>query len=155
MEEHPIQGLMRTAMESIKGMVDVNTVVGDPVQTKDGTLVIPVSRVTFGFAAGGGDYGRSGGPEEEGEAGGERGLPFAGGSGAGVTVQPVGFLVVGPDSVRLLPVDGRAVYDRLLDLAPQVLGQVQTLLRGGQFEDRDERTRGNTNKAGLDEGDGL
>ncbi|HWI61654.1 MAG TPA: spore germination protein GerW family protein, partial [Symbiobacteriaceae bacterium] len=56
MAEHPIQGLMKTAMESLKGMVDVNTVIGDPVETQAGEVIIPVSRVAFGFATGGGEY---------------------------------------------------------------------------------------------------
>src|SRR5690606_37334977 len=111
MEGHPIEGLMKTAMESIKEMVDVNTVVGDAVETQDGTVIIPVSRVSFGFAAGGGEYGgdRGGmsGRQEAAKA------PFAGGSGAGVSVQPVGFLIVGHDQVRMLPVTDRAIYDRL------------------------------------------
>jgi len=122
-------------MESIKGMVDVNTVVGDPVETKDGAVIIPVSRVAFGFAAGGGEYegqsnarGHSG--DEDDEDGGA-GLPFAGGSGAGVSVQPVGFLVVGHGDVRMLAVDGSAVLDRIIDVAPTVLGQVQSMMRGG------------------------
>ena len=55
MAEHPIQSMMKTTMESIKEMVDVNTIVGEPVETPDGTVIIPISRVTFGFAAGGGD----------------------------------------------------------------------------------------------------
>ncbi|MEW6521972.1 MAG: GerW family sporulation protein [Bacillota bacterium] len=125
-DEHPIQGLMKTAMESIKEMVDVNTVVGDPVESPDGSVIVPVSRVTFGFAAGGGEY--------EGENGKRHGpetadMPFAGGSGAGVTVQPVGFLVVGQGTVRMLPVDGGAVFDRLIDLAPQVLTQIQGMVK--------------------------
>lgn len=123
---------MKTAMESIKDMVDVNTVVGSPVETKDGSVIIPVSRVSFGFAAGGGDYeaAQEGGGELEGGGGGNH--PFAGGSGAGVSVQPVGFLVVAHDDVRLLAVDGSAVLDRIIDVAPTVLGQVQSMLhRGG------------------------
>lgn len=56
MAEHPIQGLMQTAMENIKGMVDVNTIVGDPVNTPDGSVILPISKVAFGFAAGGSDY---------------------------------------------------------------------------------------------------
>jgi len=159
--EHPIQGLMKTAMESIKEMVDVNTIVGDPVQTEDGQVIVPVSRVTFGFAAGGGEYGgsptngdgnggnrggegrggadgggRGGGGGGEGDGGGGEGgheagqLPFAGGSGAGVTIQPMGFLVVGQRSVRMLSVDGRAVFDRLIDVAPQMLGELRGFLGG-------------------------
>lgn len=124
---------MKTAMESIKDMVDVNTVVGSPVETKDGIVIIPVSRVSFGFAAGGGDYEgvQNGSPEggsPEGDGGGNH--PFAGGSGAGVSVQPVGFLVVAHNDIRMLAVDGSAVLDRLIDVAPTVLGQVQSMVRG-------------------------
>lgn len=118
--------MMKTAMESIKNMVDVNTVVGEPVESQDGSVIIPVSRVTFAFAAGGGEY-----AGEEGQDGGQEqsGLPFAGGSGAGASVQPVGFLVVGQGTVRMLPVHGGAVVDRLIDLAPQMLGHLMTLVR--------------------------
>lgn len=56
MQGHPIEGLMKTAMESIKDMVDVNTILGDPVETPDGSVIIPVSRVSFGFAAGGSEF---------------------------------------------------------------------------------------------------
>lgn len=119
MTDHPIEGLMKTAMESIKDMVDVNTVVGDPVETQDGTVIIPVSRVSFGFGAGGGEFAPRSGDRDGGDAGGAN--PFAGGSGAGVSVQPVGFLVVGQGQVRMLPVDGVSLVDRLIDLAPQVM----------------------------------
>lgn len=119
MGEHPIQGLMQTAMESIKQMVDVNTVVGDAVETGDGGVIIPVSRVSFGFAAGGGEYGTR---RPESGAG-----PFGGGSGAGVSVQPVAFLVVQRGDIRLLPVEANATVERLIDLVPDVLEQVATM----------------------------
>ena len=118
---------MKTAMESIKDMVDVNTVVGDPVETTDGSVIIPISRVSFGFAAGGGEYGPSRGNGVQAEEG-TTSYPFAGGSGAGVSINPVAFLVVGNGQVRLLPVDNRAFYDRLIDLAPQVLEYVNCFL---------------------------
>ncbi|HLS88541.1 MAG TPA: GerW family sporulation protein [Sphingobacteriaceae bacterium] len=122
--DHPIQGLMKTAMESIKEMVDVNTVVGDAVEAKDGTVIVPVSRVSFGFAAGGGEYSSAMAQGAEGS------LPFGGGSGAGVTVQPVAFLVVSSSGVRLLPVTDRALYDRLIDLAPEVLDRIGAMIQG-------------------------
>ena len=119
--EHPIEGLMKTAMESIKGMVDVNTVVGDPVSTPDGGTIIPISRVSFGFAAGGGDYAP--------QSGNGAGHPFGGGSGAGVTVHPVGFLVVQGETVRLLSVEKGDVVDSLMNNAPMLLDQLQGLFR--------------------------
>jgi sporulation protein YtfJ len=116
---HPIEALLRTAMTSLEAMVDVNTVVGDAVETGDGTTVIPVSQVSFGFAAGGAEYG-TGAPR------GREELPFGGGSGAGVSVRPVAFLVVHQGSVRLLPADPRGSVERLLDLAPEVVDRILT-----------------------------
>ncbi|MDI6906318.1 MAG: GerW family sporulation protein [Thermoanaerobacterales bacterium] len=122
MEQHPIQGLMQTAMESIKQMVDVNTVVGDPVETPDGIIIIPISKVAVGFAAGGGEF-------EIARDDGASTYPFGGGSGAGVSVQPMGFLVVGQGQVRLLPVDANGIADRLIDLAPAVLERLDNYLK--------------------------
>jgi sporulation protein YtfJ len=118
---------MKTAMESIKEMVDVNTVVGDPVETPDGTVVIPVSRVALGFAAGGGEFEINKGSDES-------VYPFGGGSGAGVSVQPVGFLVISAGQVRLLPVDANVIADRLIDLAPQVLEKIDAYLQRSDRE---------------------
>ncbi|NMP22437.1 GerW family sporulation protein [Sulfobacillus harzensis] len=116
---HPIEGLMKTAMESIKGMIDVNTVVGQPVETRDGGTIIPVSRVSFGFAAGGGEYWSR--PTDN------DGHPFGGGSGAGVTVHPVGFLVMHGDNVRLLSVDKGDIWESLANNVPQLIDQLQSM----------------------------
>lgn len=121
-QSHPIEGLMQTAMQSIKEMVDVNTVVGDAVETNDGTVIIPISQVACGFAAGGGEYelnNSSKNPE----------LPFAGGSGAGVSVKPVGFLVVKMNDVRLMSVSGNPLAERVVDLAPQLMDKLENLLK--------------------------
>ncbi|NLM46576.1 MAG: sporulation protein YtfJ [Firmicutes bacterium] len=128
MQEHPIQGLMKTAMENIKEMVDVNTIIGDPVETHDGTTIIPISRVSFGFAAGGSEFESSQEEEKKGkkDEAGQGSLPFGGGSGGGVSVQPVAFLVVSnTGQVRLLPVDRNAVFDRIMDVAPQIIDQLK------------------------------
>lgn len=123
MEDHPIQGLMKTTMDSIKEMVDVNTIVGDAVETMDGSIIIPISKVCFGFAAGGTEYKSklsSSRNEEEPSK-----LPFGGGSGAGVSVQPVAFLVVGNGQIKLLPVNYNSVIDRIVDLAPEVMENIE------------------------------
>lgn len=130
MEDHPIQGLMKTAMENIKEMVDVNTIIGDPVEAPDGTIIIPISRVSFGFAAGGSEF-DSGDTEKKGKEDTPAELPFGGGSGGGVTVQPVAFLIVGNGTVRMLPVDRHAMLDRLIDLAPQLITQLQNIINTG------------------------
>lgn len=131
--DHPIEGLMKTAMQNIKEMVDVNTILGDPVETPDGNVIIPISRVTFGFAAGGTEFeanAAKGKDKNTANGGGEENkMPFGGGSGAGITLHPVAFLVVGKDQTRLLPVEGNMLVDRLIDAAPQLIERVQALFR--------------------------
>ena len=112
--DHPIDGLMKTTLDSIGQMIDVNTILGDPVETPDGNVIMPVSRVTFGFAAGGSDWAAES-PSVS------NGSPFGGGGGAGISLNPVGFLVVGNKQIRFLPVTSDAVFDRLLDVVPDVL----------------------------------
>lgn len=134
MAEHPIEGLMTTAMESIKDMVDVNTIVGDAVQAPDGTVIIPISRVAFGFAAGGGEYGTSCAIDESSKEDDERDriigkYPFAGGSGAGVSINPVAFMVVGNEQIRLLPVNINSSVDRILDLVPELFNKANEAIR--------------------------
>ena len=106
MAEHPIQGLMQTAMENIKEMVDVNTIVGDPVETPDGSIILPISKVGFGFAAGGSEFkiekdNNGNGQSKAGEHA-TVALPFGGGSGGGVSITPIAFLVVGVGVVVLM-----------------------------------------------------
>lgn len=128
MAEHPIEGLMNSAMENIKEMVDVNTIVGDPVETPTGEVIIPISRVSFGFAAGGGEFlSKTKGKEKEKEAE-TKGTPFAGGSGAGVSLNPVAFLVVGNEQVRLLPVTSNAAIERIINVAPELLHEFKDML---------------------------
>lgn len=114
--EHPVENLMKSTMENLRDMIDVNTVVGDAVETKDGNYIVPISKVTFGFASGGSEFGNSVKTVDN-----DNKLPFGGGSGAGVTVKPVAFLVVKEDCVRLLPVDQDNTYDRIVDSVPQIL----------------------------------
>lgn len=144
MNSHPIEALMRTAMESIKEMVDVNTIVGEPVETHDGKVIIPVTKVLCGFAAGGGDYTlnnagfASGGPKNGNGNQKSASFPFGGGSGAGVSVQPVGFLVVGDDEIKLLPVDGGTPIDRIIDLTPRLISQLQEIWPRPKEKPKDE-----------------
>ena len=122
MDRHPIESIMSTTMENIRDMIDVNTIIGDAISTSDGSTVIPISRVSFGFVAGGGEYTVRGGNHADSE------LPFAGGTGAGVTVQPLGFLVTNADQVRLLPAQPYAPIDRVIELMPQALCEIKNAL---------------------------
>jgi len=136
--EHPIEGLMKTAMQNIKEMVDVNTILGDPVETNDGSIIVPISRVTFGFAAGGSDFegAQPKGKEQKNQDGQEsNSLPFGGGSGAGITINPVAFLVVGKEQTKLLPVENNMVVDRILDAAPKLLDKLQAIFTSNNNSD--------------------
>ena len=122
--EHPIGELMQTAMASIKDMVDVNTVIGEPVVAATGATIIPISKVSFGYVTAGGDLSAQ---EKRHAQQGQGDFPFAGGSGAGVSVQPVGFLVVSGESVRMLPAQSLTVADRMVELLPGVVEDVKNL----------------------------
>ncbi len=135
MERRPIESLMGTTMENIKDRVDVNTVVGDPVQAGDGTTIIPISRVTFGFVAGGGDY--TTGEKKNAMRTIDDDLPFAGGTGAGVSVYPMGFLVVGNGQVKMLPTNYSTPVDRVMELLPQVLGEIKEVLSSGESKQQE------------------
>lgn len=129
MDNHPIEALMKTTMESLKDMVDVNTIVGDPVETPDGTVIIPISRVSFGFASGGGEYNvKTNRNTMDDDNRTESKLPFAGGTGAGVSVQPVAFMVVGNGEMKLLPVDQNAtMVDSIINFTPKLLDKIQAM----------------------------
>jgi len=108
-------------MNSLKEMVDVNTIIGDPVQSPDGLVIIPVSRITFGFASGGSEFNRNKNGEST-----ENSFPFGGGSGAGVSVQPVGFIVAGNNQIKLLTVDeGNTALSNLFDFASKLTDTIQ------------------------------
>lgn len=131
MSEHPIQGLMKTAMENIKQMVDVNTIVGDPVETADG-VILPISKVGFGFAAGGSEFtleqsmGKETPPHNA-----QVELPFGGGSGGGISITPIAFLVVGSMGVKVVPLDNQThIVERIIDTAPQVVDKIQNMIKG-------------------------
>ena len=130
MEKHPIESIMTATMESIRDMVDVNTVVGDPVPAQDGSTVIPVSRVSFGFASGGGEYGC----KDKSPSAPALGMPFAGGSGAGVTVQPVAFLVMDDAGARLLPAQYQTPIDHVLEAVPRLVSEIVSAIRGNSGE---------------------
>ncbi|MFC3750712.1 GerW family sporulation protein [Paenibacillus sp. GCM10012306] len=133
MSDHPIQGLMQTAMENIKGMVDVNTIVGDAVETPDGSVILPISKVAFGFAAGGSDYR----VEDDGSSGSVTGtqsgvklLPFGGGSGGGVSIRPIAFLVVGKGGVHIVPLDNQThLFEKIIDATPNLIDKIQSMFQ--------------------------
>lgn len=136
MSDHPIQGLMMTAMESLKEMIDVNTIIGDPVETPDGSVILTVSKVGFGFAAGGSEFkmdGSQGQGASQGQGQSQSGqsqpkLPFGGGSGGGVSITPIAFLIVNSHGVKMLHLDESThLYEKILELAPQAVDKIQQM----------------------------
>lgn len=117
-KQHPLNELMGTAAEKIRTLMDANTIIGEPIQTGEVTL-IPVSRLSFGFAGGGSDFStKHQKPEQENH--------FGGGSGASAKVDPVAFLIVHGDSVKLLPVSQSAMttVDRVVEVMPEVVDKI-------------------------------
>ena len=111
-----ISELVSSAMNNIKDMIDVNTIIGEPVETSDGTVIIPFSRVAFGFGAGGSEFG-------------DTASKFGGGSGAGVSINPAGFLVVSGGNVRLIPVgSGQTALEKLVDYLPEAVDKVSNFI---------------------------
>ncbi len=122
--QHPIESLMMTAMTSLENMVDVNTIIGDMLTAPDGTVIIPVSKVCFGFAAGGSEFNTNKLNKYSESAK----LPFGGGSGAGVHISPMAFLVVKDGSTRLMTLNGTSPVDKLIDLVPDVVEKANDFL---------------------------
>lgn len=122
--EHPIEDIMKTTMNSLKDMIDVNTIIGSPIETKNNTVIIPISKVCFTFASGGSDFKGETIDEytrKEKDETIQYRLPFCGGSGAGVCIKPVAFLIVSADTTKLLPVDYNSTVDKLIDYIPDVI----------------------------------
>lgn len=130
-ETHPIEGLMKTAMNSIQDMVDVNTIIGEPIETSNNMVIIPISKVCFGFAAGGSEFHsetvneyRKKDKEEEAKYR----LPFGGGSGAGVSISPVAFIVVMQDSIKVMPIEHTSAIDKLMDYVPDLMQRINNVV---------------------------
>ena len=151
MSDHPIQGLMTTAMESLKEMIDVNTIIGDPVETPDGSVILTVSKVGFGFAAGGSEF-KLEGSQSQGQGQGQgqsqsSSHPFGGGSGGGVSITPIAFLIVNSHGVKMLHLDESThLYEKILELAPQAIDKIQQM-----FSKKDQGQHQNSSQGSKNE----
>ena len=117
MENNKLSEMMQSTMQNIKNLVEVNNIVGEPIVTPDGQTIIPVSKLSFGFGGAGGD---SLGAKQQG---------YGGGSAAGVKIEPIGFLVVKEDSVRMINVAAPAKngVDRIIDMVPDVMDKIENI----------------------------
>lgn len=152
MENHPIEGLMKSAMDSIQNMVDVNTIIGEPIETSNNMVIIPISKVCFGFAAGGSEFRgetvneyKKRDKEEEIQYR----LPFGGGSGAGVSITPVAFVVISSDSIKLMPVEHASTIDKLLDYVPDFMEKANAIANK-TIDDRKSKNKVETNNQNID-----
>lgn len=146
MNNHPIEVLMETAMNSIKDMVDVNTIIGEPIETQNGMVIIPISKVCFGFAAGGSEfkgetideYKRK---EKEEEV--QYRLPFGGGSGAGISINPVAFVIVLKDTIKVIPIEHTSAIDKLIDYVPDLMEKANKIVDKSMenLDDKKEKNR--------------
>ncbi|MCD7830236.1 MAG: GerW family sporulation protein [Clostridiales bacterium] len=122
-KKHPLNEVIDITIDKVKQMVDVNTVVGQPIHTPEGVTVIPISRMSFGFGSGGSDWATKNQPADKDNA-------FGGGAGAGVSVEPTGFLIIKSESVRFLPVapcPGGPV-EKVIDLMPEIVDRVENFV---------------------------
>lgn len=150
MREHPIESLMSEAMSSIQNMVDVNTIIGDPIEASDNIVIIPISKVSFGFAAGGSEFNEETIDEynrKEKEEIVQYRLPFGGGSGAGVSINPVAFLIVQNGNVKLLPINHMSAIDKLLDYVPDLFEKVNYIInKNNKTKEKSENIDKKTDK---------
>ncbi|WP_369297631.1 GerW family sporulation protein [uncultured Neglectibacter sp.] len=132
MSDNKVNNLMDVTMDKIKNMVDVNTIIGDPITTPDGTTVIPISRVSYGFASGGSDLPSKAQPAS--------GL-FAGGSGAGITIIPIAFLAISHGNVRVLQIEPyMGPVDRALEKIPEMVDKITALFHKDSREEASSET---------------
>lgn len=139
--EHPIQQLINDAMGKMREIVDSNTVIGTPITTREGTTILPVSKISFGFVSGGTDFAN----EKQKDL-------FGGAASSGASITPVGFLVIKGDSVKLIQLaeNGRAV-DRVLNMVPEVLDKVEGFISKDKKSDKGEKQQPDPKTESTDE----
>ena len=120
---HPLSDMMTSSMSKIRDLIDVNTVIGTPIQTPDGVTIIPVTKVSIGFGGGGTDFATKNYPANRVNA-------FGGGAGTGINIIPIAFLIIRGESVRMLPVAEPAStsVDRIIEMVPDILDKVENIL---------------------------
>lgn len=121
MDNYPISDIVETAVSNLGKMAEVNTIVGKPIVTMDGTTIMPLSQVTFAFMAGGGEYGNE--QKHHNNRYENSNGKFAGGTGGGATLTPIGFLVIDKDGVRVINSEEQSNASKLFDVAMSLIGK--------------------------------
>ncbi len=119
---HPLPNMVENTLAKIKEMIDANTVVGSPITTTEGVTILPISKISIGFAGGGSDFVSKNANKFD--------NPFGGGTGAGVNITPVAFLILRGDSVRMLPIAAPVsnTADRVVEMIPDVLDKISAFI---------------------------
>ena len=130
-KENQINNMMASAIEKIKNVISTETVVGIPFETKGGTLIVPLTKVSVGFVVGGGEYGTNGKGVKDAEK-----YPFAGGSSAGVSMQPVALLQIKNEECKLIRVDEKSSFDKILETIPSFVSSVGSFFSSGGGDDK-------------------
>ncbi len=130
--KQPLESLMDTTMDKIRQMVDVNTVIGTPVPSPDGTIIIPVSKVAYGFASGGSSFVAKSSPSKD---------LFGGGTGAGVTINPIAFIVISNGDAKVVSIDtpNSGVAEKALAMAPDLIDKITALFGKDEKEEADQQ----------------
>ncbi len=131
MGTRPIDGMLETTMEKIKEMVDVNSVIGEPITVPDGTTVIPISRVSYGFASGGSDFPAKSQPAKD---------FFGGGAGAGITITPIAFLSINNGNVKMVQIEPfEGSVDRIVQMVPDVVDKLSSAFKKKKEEKAEKK----------------
>ncbi|NLJ30694.1 MAG: sporulation protein YtfJ [Clostridiales bacterium] len=134
MTDHPIEGMMNTTLEKIKEMVDINTIIGDPVTSPDGSILIPISKISYGFASGGSDFPTKTQTDK---------TFFGGGTGAGVSITPVAFITICNGTVKLLQIDPyNNAADRIIGMFPEIVDKIGNLVGGKKSKQQSAKQNG-------------
>lgn len=137
--KQPLESLMGVTIEKIKQMVDVNTVIGAPVATPDGTVIVPVSKVSYGFASGGSSFVAKSATNKD---------LFGGGTGAGVSINPIAFIVISKGSAKVLSIDtpNSTVAEKALALAPDLVDKITAIFNKEESKDNQEKEKADLEK---------
>lgn len=129
--KQPLEGLMGTTIEKINQMVDVNTVIGTPITSPDGTIIIPVSKVSYGFASGGSSFAVKSAPNKD---------LFGGGAGAGVSINPIAFIVISNGDAKVLTIDepNSTTAEKAIAMAPDVIDKIVGIFNKDKKEGKSE-----------------
>ena len=136
-KKQPLESLMGVTIEKIKQMVDVNTVIGAPISSPDGTIIVPVSKVSYGFASGGSSFVAKSVPNKD---------LFGGGTGAGVSINPIAFIVISGGNAKVLTIDppNKGVAEKALAMAPDMIDKIKEMLS------KDNKTKSDEKKEDTD-----